>query len=69
MTLEQQHALLTIALLAAFTDDHHDEREREHIRRLVDTLGGQATDPHLAGLYGQVLLKQVNLASVAATLT
>ncbi|MHB8950917.1 MAG: YcjF family protein [Rhodoferax sp.] len=69
MTLEQQHALLTIALLAAFADDHHDEREREHIRRLVDTLGGQATDPHLAGLYGQVLLKQVNLASVAATLT
>ena len=69
MNLEQQHAILTIALLAAFADDHHDEREREQIRRLVDTLGDQATDLHLAGLYGQVLLKQVNLITVAATLT
>lgn len=69
MNLEQQQAVLTIALLAAFADDHHDEREREQIRRLVDTLGDQATDLRLAGLYGQVLLKQVNLASVAATLT
>lgn len=69
MNLEQQHALLTIALLAAFADNHHDDREREQIRGLVDTLGGQAADLNLAGLYGQVLLKQVNLASVAATLT
>jgi len=69
MNPEQQHAVLTIALLAAFADDHHDEREREQIRRLVDTLGDQATDLHLAGLYGQVLLKQVNVAAVAATLT
>lgn len=69
MTLEQQHALLTIALLAAFADDHHNDREREHIRRLVDTLGGQATELHLAGLYGQVLLKQVDLSAIAASLT
>jgi uncharacterized protein (DUF697 family)/tellurite resistance protein len=69
MNLEQQHALLTIALLAAFADNHHDDHEREQVRRLVDTLGSQATDLNLAGLYGQVLLKQVNLASVAATLT
>ena len=69
MNLEQQHAVLTIALLAAFADDHHDDQEREQIRRLLDTLGNQAADLHLAGLYGQVLLKQVNLTSVAATLT
>lgn len=69
MNLEQQHALLTIALLAAFADNHHDDHEREQVRRLVDTLGSQATDLNLAGLYGQVRLKQVNLASVAATLT
>lgn len=69
MNLEQQHALLTIALLAAFADNHHDDREREQVRRLVDKLGSHATDLNLAGLYGQVLLKQVNLASVAATLT
>ena len=69
MNLEQQQALLTIALLAAFADNHHDDREREQVRRLVDTLGDQAAELHLAGLYGQVLLKQVNLATVAATLT
>ncbi|NDP39650.1 MAG: DUF533 domain-containing protein [Rhodoferax sp.] len=69
MTLAQQRALLTIALLAAFADQHHDDREREHIRRLIDTLGGQAKDLDLAGLYGQVLLKQVHLGAAAATLT
>ena len=69
MTSEQQHALLTIALLAAFADSHHDDREREQIRRLVATLGDQSADQHLAGLYGQVLLKQVDLTRVAAALT
>jgi len=69
MTLEQQQSLLTIGLLAAFADNHHDEREREQIRSLVDTLGGQATDLNLAGLYGKVLLKQVDLASATAALT
>ena len=69
MNPEQTQALLTIALLAAFADNHHDEREREQVRRLVDSLGEQAADLHLAGLYGQVLLKQVDLTAVAATLT
>lgn len=69
MNFEQQQALLTIALQAAFADNHHDDREREQIRRLVSTLGGQGTDLNLAGLYGQVLLKQVDLAVVAAALT
>lgn len=41
MNLEQQHALLAIALLPAFADDHRDDREREQVRRRVDTLGGQ----------------------------
>jgi uncharacterized protein (DUF697 family)/tellurite resistance protein len=65
---DQQQAVLTIALLAAFADGANDDREREQIRRLADSLGSQQGAPDLPALYQQVLLKQANLKDAAAIL-
>lgn len=69
MNREQQNAILTIALFAAFADASKDERERMQIRDLADSLGQDQGSPDLARLYREVLLKQVSLDSAAAKLT
>jgi uncharacterized protein (DUF697 family)/tellurite resistance protein len=69
MTSEQQQAILTVALLAAFADGTNHEQEREEIRRLAEDFGSQPGVPDLAALYRQVLLKQVDLADAAKVLT
>jgi uncharacterized protein (DUF697 family)/tellurite resistance protein len=66
---EQQQAILTIALLAAFADGANAEREREQIRRLAESLGGTEGSPDLLALYQKVLLKQASLTDSAAALT
>ncbi len=68
MNPDQQQAVLTIALLAAFADGANDDREREQIRRLADSLGSQQGAPDLPALYQQVLLKQASLQDAAALL-
>lgn len=68
MNPEQQKAILTIALLAAFADGANDEREREEIRRLAESLAGEPGAPDLAALYREVLLKRVGLETAAAAL-
>jgi len=68
MTPAEQQAILTIALLAAFSDGNNDDRERERIRRLAESLGGEPGAPDLAGLYQRVLLKRVGLADAVAVL-
>ncbi len=69
MNPEQQQAILTIALFAAFADGANDEREREAVRRIAESLAGEPGAPDLAGLYRDVLLKRVGLADAAARLT
>jgi uncharacterized protein (DUF697 family)/tellurite resistance protein len=69
MHTAQQQALLTIAMLAAFADGAKDDREREEIRRIADSLAGESGTPQLASLYQDVLLKRVDLARAAARLT
>ena len=69
MSNSQQQAILTIALLAAFADGAKDEREREEIRRIADSLAGESGSPQLSALYQDVLLKRVDLAKAAAALT
>lgn len=69
MTPQQQQAILTIGLLAAFADGANDEREREHLRQIAESLGGESGLSSLPGLYQQVLLKRGDLASASAALT
>jgi uncharacterized protein (DUF697 family)/tellurite resistance protein len=69
MDTQQQQALLTIALFAAFADGTKADAEREEIRRIAESLGGLPTEVNLSRLYQDVLLKRVELASAAAQLT
>ena len=69
MNQEQQQAILTLALLAAFADGTNDDREREQIRSLAETLGGEAGFSNLPGIYQQVLLKRANMMDAADILT
>ena len=67
MTLEETRAVLTVALLAAFSDGLKDDREREAVKRVADALGPDAGFD-LPGLYRDVLLAKPDLAKVAAEL-
>ena len=69
MSPTEQRAVLTIALLAAFADGLKDEREREAIKRVADSLAGPEDAPQLAAVYQEVLLKRVDLEQVAAAIT
>ncbi|HEY0683350.1 MAG TPA: DUF533 domain-containing protein [Steroidobacter sp.] len=69
MNAREQEAVLTIALLAAFSDGNKDEREREEIKRIAESLAGEAGAPQLAQIYQSVLLKRVNVSQAAAALT
>ena len=68
MNPDQQRAILGVALLAAFADGANDEREREQIRRLAETLGGESGVTDLPAIYQQVLLKRLRLTDAVAPL-
>ena len=68
MNSEQQKSILAIALFAAFADGAKHDREREEIRRIAESLGGEAGAPDLARLYQDVLLKRISLDAAAAAL-
>lgn len=63
------HAILTIALLAAFADGKKADAEREQIRRIAESLSSESGDIDLARLYQDVLLKKVDLDAAAQALT
>jgi uncharacterized protein (DUF697 family)/tellurite resistance protein len=69
MNAREQEAVLTIALLAAFADGAKDDREREEIKRIAESLTGEAGAPQMSQLYQNVLLKRVNVSQAAAALT
>lgn len=72
MTVEQQRAILAIALMAAFADGRKDDREREELRKIAESLageGGSAAALNLPALYQDVLMKRVTLESAVASLT
>lgn len=69
MLTSQQQAILTIALLAAFADGAKDDRERQEIKRIADSLAGESDSPQLSTLYQDVLLKRVDLSKAAAALS
>ena len=67
MTEQEQRAILTICLMAAFSDGAKDERERERIRSISESLAGD-TAIDVAALYQDVLLKRASLEQSAAAL-
>lgn len=60
------HALVAIALFAAFADGVKDDREREHVRRFAGSLDG--LEPDLSRVYQDVLLRRVSLDQAVAAL-
>lgn len=62
MKPEEQKAILTIALCAAFADGSKHDREREQIRALAESLAGDSGAPDLPRLVQDVLLKKTTLA-------
>ena len=69
MTPEQQEALLSIALFAAFSDGTKAEAEREEIRRIAESLSSESNAPNLSRLYQDVLLKRTGLDTSVQKLT
>jgi len=69
MSPNEQRAILTIALLAAFADGMKDEREREAIKRVAESLAGPSDVPQLAEVYQEVLLKRVELSQAVAAIS
>lgn len=68
MNHNEQKAILTIALFAAFADGKKDDREREQIRQLAESLGNQTDAQDIAKLYQDVLLKRVSVNSIVTLL-
>jgi uncharacterized protein (DUF697 family)/tellurite resistance protein len=69
MNAQEQRAILTVALLAAFADGGKSEREREEIRRIAEGLAeGGGSELNLPQLYQDVLLKRATLADATAAL-
>ncbi len=69
MTSEQQKSILAIALFAAFADGAKDDREREEVRRIAESLTSESGPIDLARLYQDVLLKRLSLATATAALS
>ena len=60
------HAVLSIAIFAAFADGNNKDEEREQIRRITQTLGADL--PDMSQIYQAVLLHQVTLSEVTAAI-
>lgn len=68
MNVQEQQAILSIAMLAAFADGNKADAEREAIRQMAQTMPNEAGGPMMVRLYQDVLLKRVSLADAVAGL-
>ena len=68
MTLDQQKSILSIALLAAFAHGSKDDTAREEIRRLAQSLAGDAGMADLPRIYQDVLLQRTSVQAAAGAL-
>ena len=69
MTHDEQRAILALSLHAAFADGTKDERERDAVRRIAESLSQGDAAIDIARLYQDVLLKRLALATAATALT
>jgi uncharacterized protein (DUF697 family)/tellurite resistance protein len=65
---QEQKSILTVCLMAAFTDGAKHDRERDEIKRVASSLMG-AGSAHIAPLYQDVLLKRVSLTQATRSLS
>ncbi|MBL8524635.1 MAG: DUF533 domain-containing protein [Betaproteobacteria bacterium] len=68
MTEQEQKAIITIALLAAFADGNNNDTERAEVKRIADSLS-QSSGADISSLYQEVLLKRASLDSAVASLS
>ncbi|MDA8254312.1 MAG: GTPase [Betaproteobacteria bacterium] len=68
MTIDEQRSILAIALHAAFADGIKDDREREEVRRIAESLTDAPGAVDMARLYQDVLLKQLPLETATSSL-
>lgn len=68
MTEQEQKAVMTLVLMAAFADDRNEPKERQEVTRVAESLsdGGGV---NVAAIYQDVLLKRATLDDAAAELT
>lgn len=66
----EKRAAMTLVLMAAFADDHHDDRERAAVRHVAESLGAGAQPGGLNvwKLYQEVLAKRTSVADIAREL-
>ena len=69
MTLDEQRAILALCLHAAFADGVKDDREREEVKRIAESLSEGTPGLDMARLYQDVLLKRLPLGTAAGTLS
>jgi len=69
MRAEDQKAILAIALHAAFADGAKDNREREEVRRIAESLASTSPTVDLRAIYQDVLLKRFGLDQAVAALS
>ncbi|MDX5363927.1 MAG: tellurite resistance TerB family protein, partial [Pseudazoarcus pumilus] len=67
MNPQQARAIVTICLMAAFADGRKDSAEREHVRRVAESLG-DAAELDFMKLYQDVLLGRADLNAAAGAL-
>ena len=68
MTDQEQKAIFTIALMAAFADGNNSENERAEVKRVAGSLS-QGTEINIAAIYQDVILNRVLIDSAIAVLT
>ena len=66
MTPQQQEAVLTVCLMAAFADGDKSELERAQIKRIVESFPNG--DTHAVTVYQRVLQQQVSVADAVVPL-
>lgn len=67
LTKSETESILTLCLMASFADGDKDQRERDQIKKLADSLAGSEVD--FMGLYQEVLLRKPAVADIATRLT
>ena len=67
MTSTEQQAVITLALLAAFSDGNNTDAERAEVKRIADSLSASG-EMNIAAIYQDVLMKRVDTAAAVAQL-